>query len=575
MVEPRVQRQRDRLIDGLIFAAFLLIACKYQLTALSGEIPQIIANTDSGNVAGFIAGWLYPERFSSDLVLNDTAKFGWYITLIIPLVMLIDLLVNDLGRSFVLLLLPLVFMHASGFYLLGRRLDLNRAAAATMALVTLAPIWTLPGDFWGVLGVPLTRVAYGALFPFIVLAALGAPKQSPSLYRVAGLCVLGLYLHPVSGLSVAAAIYLTLLFYKPVETPGPIWLKQWVASGFLFAAAIIPFAVIYLINYPSFSASSDPTTLSELVSRLGVYNDAGMALQAMVEGPCCNPHEAWGWRWLVWIGGLFGLLWGALQPGTRRPACRFLTVLLGSLVLFSFGVAYLDQAIANLLDRTPGQTDLIRNMRYLVPVLLIGLFIGIQQILEYVARFTSSQTLRIASAALLLGLTLAFAVPYIQHSAPGYLGPTLTPTPSFRETQTGEQIQAALRDLRSRPGPMSILPLTDEITALSVRYGALQGVGYIDKDANVLLYSSNEDVERWMSMNIAMRTFRTASTAEAVRASLCSLIAQSQPTLVLVDRLYLPWHGFAAVDDVLEEETRFGDFVRLYKTTTNCEHAAL
>ena len=64
MVEPRVQRQRDRLIDGLIFAAFLLIACKYQLTALSGERPQIIANTDSGNVAGFIAGWLYAERFT-------------------------------------------------------------------------------------------------------------------------------------------------------------------------------------------------------------------------------------------------------------------------------------------------------------------------------------------------------------------------------------------------------------------------------------------------------------------------------------------------------------------------------
>jgi len=54
---------------------------------------------------------------------------------------------------------------------------------------------------------------------------------------------------------------------------------------------------------------------------------------------------------------------------------------------------------------------------------------------------------------------------------------------------------------------------------------------------------------------------------------LCNWIFWNVDHLVLVDRLSAPAYGMAAIDGLLEEEIRFGDFIRLYRTTASCEDA--
>ena len=67
-------------------------------------------------MASFIAGWLNEDSFNGDMALGDKRKFAFYITLVLPAVAIIDWFVDDLGRAFLLLLLPIVFAQACGFF---------------------------------------------------------------------------------------------------------------------------------------------------------------------------------------------------------------------------------------------------------------------------------------------------------------------------------------------------------------------------------------------------------------------------------------------------------------------------
>jgi hypothetical protein len=529
--------------DWAIVALFVLVSSAFTMLALSAPTPHVLSFSDPGLVASIVAGWLYPERFLSDPILSDRTHYSFYITALIPLVMLIQKVVRDIGTAYVLTLFPILLLQLIGFYQLGRFLFGRRLPALMLALISIPPVFIFDGgEFWGTVDEPHTRMMYNAALPFLLLLFMrhGAKLAAPLfLFALCGLCV---YLHPVSAPTVALALWLGCFALQPRSLPIWLRIRSMFAGGLAFLLIALPFMILFLSSFQSLSQTGQDTGAWALINATNSenswrpYMDALYALKEFVHGHG-EVDPGWGWQWLVWAGGLAGYcIVPVLRPDQWRPCAFFLLVFAGILI-GSVGVSWIDQQLFLPRGRMPAEIEIIRNLRFLVPLLLIGAVWLIISSGEALARqFDGSwrKATTVATTVLLAILVVSWWAKHptgLWDAAARLIGGEVL-TRSQREI---DQV-TVLRYLKSIDSGSVTMVLGDESLGLAVRYGALQPASFLVKDVNLLLGSGPAHSSDWLEHHSRMMRFGAAQSESEAAAALGRLISLARPRYLLLDR---------------------------------------
>jgi hypothetical protein len=526
------RRRSPQLVCVAPVVTFVLVAVVFQVLGLRHARPRVLSMGDPGMVAGMIAAAQHPDRFASDHALGTGSSVEFYATVLRPVVSLLDHLVADFGTAYILTYGPLVFLQLLGFYLLGRVLLASRLHAVLLALLTLAPVYTSGGDLWGIADEPLTRMLYGAALPYVLAAGLVLYDRRFGWLVVPVLLAATVYLHPVSQPSVAASCLLAAAATTPGR-PTIARVARALVAGLVLAAAMLPYAVTYfsagVAGMGAVLGSAVADHLQFLSAYFGPqYFDVRVALRMLLDGGTGSGQGPWGWRWLVWCGGLTSLaLLSASRGAARRPA-RFLLCFLLGILMTSAGLAAVDERVAASHDRLPVLIDIIRNVRFTIPILLIGVVMG----LDALAVRPSGG--RVATACL---MALSATWWHWQPPLPmKWLQGRLSP----QDPAVDDALPRILAIARGLPPGSLFLPIGDEQAGLALRYAALQPVAFLVKDLNFLLYSGRGEVGLWLETDERLRKLLSADDPQTAGTALRELIDSTRARYLLVASHSLP-----------------------------------
>ncbi len=516
------------------FAVYALI---WQVLIWDGR-PHIINSGDGGVVAGIAAANLWPDRLASDIVYSNIANFSFYKTLTIPLTIALTRLTDDVGTSYALLSAPLLLIQMFGFYLLGRRLCPGYGWPTILAFLSVAPVYVINGELWGSLSEPLTRYAFNAFFPFVLLTAL--PPIAPwKPFTAMVMCAIGIYLHPVSAPSVALALWTAFALQRPPQWRWSYHLLVMIAAGSVFLIAAIPFALSFVVNFPTQSNAESAHLAGEILrdSVGSDYVSLPAALISFLHYTVATQQQGFGWLWLVIITAAL-MLWKVSPRMPRLFANRFRFVgLVGvGFILSSVGLTALDQTLAILRNGYPAQMDLIRNIRFLVPIALILTTSG-------VAWLAADITLRPLARSIALACGGAIAVLWMQSYPTVPLQELFSRLDGRINLQPDGSAQRALALLARAPSGGSVLTLPatistpeSEFVGLAVRYAGRQPTIFLQKDINLLAYSSSSSIQDWDTRQKLLKQLEMETDPARVDSLLNQMTARYGITYVLMNK---------------------------------------
>lgn len=513
----------EKRITYSAYSLFLMIALFLQWYLFKHDINDfhIVLNADGGNITSFIAGWLYPERFTHDLVLHDTNSFAFYLSGSIPFTLLFHLGFGlDLGTAFSLAYAPLIFIQLVGFFLLGKRIFNNGYVALSLSLLSLLTCSVGAGEFWGLLNEPLSRQWHNTLFPYFILLLISwvdTPRRWFWLFALAGVSV---YLHPVGAPALAFIVGFVLFTTRPSTLS---WYKHILYLGiscFGFFLTAAPFTYLYLNSFPALETLK---TTQDIASHM--YQDVYLAninawvafKQFFIPNATLTLEEPFwtsllqhnmikaksttslirnNWNILLLVLGSIGFLYSYQKASkeknknTKEQISLFIKISIG-LIIVSFVLPFIDQTIAKIYNRNPVQYDLARNIRFLIPILYIGLL--------YLVMETNNKH-RIKLCLFCVCFAFYFNTPTLfKHAIREYKKGVPAPVLKVHKDS------AILLEYLKKLPPQKILPLgtnwSSQRDGLAIRYIAHQSVVYSPKDKNALAYSNSPDYWRWITLN--------------------------------------------------------------------------
>jgi O-antigen/teichoic acid export membrane protein len=487
--------------DWLVVSFFLAFAGLYFLGRLQGNYPVVILTGDGGNIASYAAAMDHPDWFKSDPVLGDSNNIGIYATIHIPLIRALARLTGDYGLAYAWLVLPETFLQLLGFYILGRALFKNRFWAFLLAFITAMTVINIGlGEIWGVWQDALPRVTFQSLLPFLLALVLiwkDHPGRWPWLMVFAGLLV---YIHPISAPAWGFAIWLSLWLLQP-KSWG--WQRRFLVMaglGVLFLAAIAPFA----INYFSYQARGQVADYSTVMAVLQAYSPANL-----LNAPAALGNFLWNMtRSLLIPVALVGFVATWLLKKSDRMPVKVVLVWMTGIFIISILIPFTERMVEQHLHILPLETELVRCIRYLVPLLLL---FWLWPLAEAAPRFVNPPARRAVFA---LGIVLF-----------GFWGATNRPAvrdmlqaiSCFSKARlvcvSDRPIDDLIITLRTQTQPGEGMLFFNEDTAytsqtLSVRYSAMRSLVYTSRDSGILGYSNRSALPTWLAITRQVETIR-------------------------------------------------------------------
>jgi hypothetical protein len=514
--------------DWLVALAFLGFAGLYFLGRLQGNFPVVILTGDGGNIASYAAALDHPGWFTSDPVLGNSNNIGVYATIHIPLIRLLNHLTGDYGFAYAWLVFPETFLQLLGFYILGRVLFKNRFWAFLLAFITGMTVINIGlGEIWGVWQDALPRLTFQSLLPFLLALVLvwkDRPERWPFLMFFSGLLV---YVHPISAPAWGFAIWLGLWLVHP---KGWIWSRRilvMLGLGLLFLLPIIPFA----INYLSYNMRGQGADYSTVMAVLQTYSPVNLL----------NPLNALGsflWnmtRNMLLPVALIGFTVSWLLLKKDRTSIKVVLVWVAGLFFTSILVPLVEGVIERQFHILPLETELVRCIRYFVPVMLI---FWLWPLVELAPRLGKRQ-----ARASVIGLGILLV---------GFWGATNRPA-------VGDMLQAAtcltkghlvcssprpidnlIVSLRTQTQPGDGVLFFNEDPAytsqtLSVRYEALRPLVYTSRDSGILGYADRSALPAWLMITKQWEALRAKTDPQERLKGLVSLAGTLKAEFLVVD----------------------------------------
>ena len=480
------------MVDILVICSFAVFALLCHLGRWNGVNGFVFLSSDAANIASFVAARDNPQFFGSDPTLGDPENFRFYWTVQIPIVRFLARMTGDYGNAIVTLLGPVIFLQAVGFYIFGRVVLTARYLAILFAIITLMPMKLNLGTYWGIFLDPLPRSFFQSLLPFLLAAVYywrTTPKVWPWLTVAAGALM---YVHPVSTPGWGFAIWLGMWLFMPNSWSYAKRFSYMMLLGALFLASISPF----LVHYLSFHAHGQ-TSNYELV-----YDIMKMRFsRGSFDIPEAFMDFIWEIRYVIFLAIVGAVITFRFRQSDRRKTNLLLIWIMG-LLLISVFVPLVEQRISLSLGRIPFEKDLIRGMRYTIPLLMLFWLLPLVR--------TEGRT-RNPILVCTVGLILTFSW---AHNKRGW---DELPSPNtalqalenwfggyfVREPEEHMALRTTLENL-SRLAPIGsrILPLAPleppyTFSMLAVRYFCLRPIVYSFKDGGTFAYSNHDQLIEW------------------------------------------------------------------------------
>ncbi len=504
--EVPIEWPRFNRLDAVILVGFLLFSAFYQLARLSPGFPNILLSSDAANLAGFAAATQYPQLFPGDLVLSNPANFRLYATIHIPLLRLLESLLGNFGLAFRVMLGPHVILQLFGFYWLGRILFRSRFWSLVFSLMAAAPVPLPLGEVWGIVVDALPRFTFQILIVFLLGLGLlwrSAPRRWYGIMAAAGLLA---FVHPVStpvwGVALLAGFWPLL----PAEWPFKQRLWQIVKLGLVFSAALLPYLIIYLSNHQGGSSAGNYNLVYTVLTEYfpdHIY-DMPAALAAFFALVSVN-----GLPWFALAGLLLSFF---LLPAERKNLSQVVFWMLG-LLLVAILLPWLEQIFEKQFRIIPLQTELVRGIRYFVPMMLI-LWIfplaGLAQRLKNRWLVRGLMAVGVISAVFWMTVNPLQPIGELQNAAACLAsGKIICPV-----KQEFAQTLEAIKRITPEKSTFAVMR-QDWNNGTELRYLSLRPLVYAFKDKGFLVYSNHTVLQRWFELFQLEREIYRKSTRPA------------------------------------------------------------
>jgi O-antigen/teichoic acid export membrane protein len=514
--------------DWLAVLTFLAFAGLYFLGRLQGNYPVVILTGDGGNIASYAAALDHPDWFKNDPALGDSNNIGIYTTIHIPIIRLLDRLTGDYGLAYAWLLLPQTFLQLLGFYILGRVLFKNRFWAFLLAFLTAMTVINIGlGEIWGVWQDALPRVTFQSLLPFVLALVLvwkDRPGRWPWLMVFAGLLV---YVHPISAPAWGLAVWLSLWLLQPKDWSWPRRLLIMLGLGVLFLAVITPYAINYL-SYRQRDIAADYNTVMTV---LQAYSPANL-----LNVPAALGNFLWnGTRSLLLPLALVGFTATWLLKKNDRTPVKVVLLWMAGLFITSILIPFSEQVIEQRFHILPLETELVRCIRYFVPLFLL---FWLWPLVELAPRLVHPRARRAVFA---LGIILFCFWGATNRPA---VGDMLQAVSCFSKARLVCSSPSPLDDLiatlRTQTQPGQGVIVFNEDTAytsqtLSVRYAALRPLVYSLRDSGTLGYGDRSALAGWLATTDQMAALRAMPDPQERLAGLVPLAVNLKADYLVVD----------------------------------------
>jgi hypothetical protein len=460
-----------------------------------GVHPFVFLDTDAAQLASFAAASDNPGLFANDSFLDDPGNYQFYSTVQIPLIRLLGRLTGDYGTGFILLLGPLVFLQATGFYLFGRILFGSRYWALVLALLNIVYLDVGADLIYGIQFDPLPNFCFSAILPFLLAAAVRfrhSPRMFPWLMFAAGALV---YVHPVSAPAWGFALWLGLGYMLPRDRPLKQRLARLLALGLVFLATIAPFGFWYMYHHDAGQVSpQDYGPVKEAISYR--INPTNLSITRAVKSLIDNWSQKGFVGYSCWFLGAFGALFLVVRRETRQVAALICFWCAG-ILLPSLAIPAVDLAIARRMDRLPMQIDLFRPLLFLLPLTLILCVWPFAALWEK-HRQRPYPSFSIIGGLTLTGALMVFCWNFLHQDTYQFPLPTLQTwangQPIYCTGNAPAHVEAVQAAGRLTPPGAKFFATT---YPLQIRYSALRPVVWAYKDGGPLTYSNHKKLLTW------------------------------------------------------------------------------
>lgn len=493
--------------DAACLALFFIIALVYTCGRVGLHFnDHLLSSSDAANIASFSAALDHPGSFANDSLLNNPANFSFYSTLHVPLIRALAKWFGNYSTPFAFLIFPVTLLHLIGYYWLGREVLKDRWFALIFSLMVLIPVQLNLSEIWGLWQDVIPRFLFQSLLPFELAAVMRwgkKPKSWPWLMAAMGLLI---YIHPVSLPAWALAVILSLWIMAPAM-PKKQKLLHLVLAGLLFLVVVLPFAFNYLSTTTFGSRGSIPyAELMDILRKRLItgFLDLNIAFKDFIKIAVISD-------WLmillwafVFIGGLVFFFFFIRQKKDKTTL-----LVLGSMWFSIFFVSVvlplLDHSLAARLQRLPYEFDLVRNLRFSIPLLLLSaLYLLIQIQVESKRRWGKSRSNVISFTFALAGLLFltGWAVRNILSNEPAFAqtarcwssGQWVCPFP--QEANIVRQIDLLEKIKELTPTGAKFLAAADT-SELMIRYFSLRPLIYSYKDGGSFIYANLNSLRLW------------------------------------------------------------------------------
>jgi hypothetical protein len=328
------------------------------------------------------------------------------------------------------------------------------------------------------------------LLPFLLALVLvwkDHPGRWPWLMVFAGLLV---YVHPISAPAWGFAIWLSLWLLQP---KGWNWKRRMLVMlglGILFLVPLVPFA----LNYLSYNLRGQTADYTMVMTVLQTYSPVNL-----LNAPAAFAAFLWNMtRSLLIPVALVGFVvtW-LIKKGDRTPV-KVVLLWAAGLFITSILVPSAERMIEQRLHILPFETELVRCLRYFVPLLLL---FWLWPLAELAPRLVNP---KIRGAVIALGIVLFGFWAATNRPAVRDLWQVVSCFSKARLVCASPRpIDDLIVALRTQTQPGEGVLFFNEDTAytsqtLSVRYAALRPMVYTARDSGILGYANRTALPAWL-----------------------------------------------------------------------------
>ncbi len=502
--------KKNRPIDlsmVLIFIIVTIAFCFGWVGTHLGKYPFL--SGDAAIVSSYAAALDHPSLFINDTLFKNPSDLNFYNIIHIPIIRLLVRLVGNYGSAFALLLFPTTFLHLFGYYLLGNTLFKKRIWSILFTFSVMVPISLSLGEVWGLHKDALPRHLFQVLLPFVLAAIIHwgrNPKNWPWLMGLTGLLV---YVHPMSLPAWGVAIFLGLWFLA-MDLSNKKKITGMILAALAFMVVILPFTFNYLstTKFGSTAGGNYAYILQIKQERMG-YLDLKTGYKDFVKQVVfSHPLNLSIWIMIPTTG--FGLY---LYYRKQKKNWLGLTIAAWWAGIFIVGVLIpiVDHTLMAALKRMPLEIDLIRSLRYVIPLLLLTAFYILSEIGEItIWKAKNRNNSLFSSAILILGfcLMLGWMLRYnlfnnsalLQTASCWKTGHLVCP---FQDNERRTQ-RVEFLDMIKTVVPEGGTILGTDISDLAIRYYALRPLVYSYKDGSTFIFTDQDDLMRWYRQYLEM-----------------------------------------------------------------------